>query len=186
MIFLGLTGRLLCGIACMLLSFNLMTNNTNVISAETDDQIIEVVEEPIIESGETIIEEEQEVEEETNFIKPIRAGVVTSRFGTRWGRLHGGIDIADKTGTEIYAAKAGEVVYAGWSGNYGKLVRIKHVDGYETYYAHCSSVLVSVGDQVAQNQLIARIGMTGNATGPHVHFEIRENGRVINPYDYIY
>jgi murein DD-endopeptidase MepM/ murein hydrolase activator NlpD len=170
----------------MLLSFNLMTNNTNVISAETDNQIVEVVEEPIIESGETIIEEEQEVEEETNFIKPIRAGVVTSRFGTRWGRLHGGIDIADKTGTEIYAAKAGEVVYAGWSGNYGNLVRIKHVDGYETYYAHCSSILVSVGDQVAQNQLIARMGMTGNATGPHVHFEIRENGRVINPYDYIY
>ena len=163
-----------------------MTNNTNVISAETDNQIVEVVEEPIIESGETIIEEEQEVKEETNFIKPIRAGVVTSRFGTRWGRLHGGIDIADKTGTEIYAAKAGEVVYAGWSGNYGNLVKIKHVDGYETYYAHCSSILVSVGDQVAQNQLIARMGMTGNATGPHVHFEIRENGRVINPYDYIY
>ena len=132
------------------------------------------------------IEEEQDVEEETNFIKPIRAGVLTSRYGTRWGRLHGGIDIADKTGTEIYASKAGEVVYAGWCGNYGNLVRIKHADGYETYYAHCSSILVSVGDQVAQNQLIARMGMTGNATGPHVHFEIRINGQVVNPYSYIY
>ena len=163
-----------------------MTNNTNVISAETDNQVVEVVEEPIIESGETIIEEEQEVEEETNFIKPIRGGIITSRFGTRNGRLHAGIDIADRASTEIYASKSGTVTCASYSGGYGNLVKIQHKDGYETYYAHCSIILVSVGDYVEQGQLIAKMGMTGNATGPHVHFEIRENGRVINPYDYIY
>ena len=197
MIFLGLTGKLLCFVACLLFSLNSGTLGESIcvsgdmsgelsgdISGEISGDAI-ISKDIVLQAGE-YIEEEQEVEEETNFIKPIRGGVVTSRFGTRWGRLHGGIDIADKIGTEIYASKAGEVIYAGWCGNYGNLVRIKHTDGYETYYAHCNSILVSVGEQVTQNQLIARLGMTGNATGPHVHFEIRINGQVVNPYGYIY
>lgn len=184
MIFLGLTGKLLCGIVCVLISLSGVVGDSTVISGEADYETI--VENEIVEAVE-YIEEEQEVEEETNFIKPIRAGVITSRFGTRNGRLHSGIDIADKTSTEIYAAKSGNVVFAGYSSSgYGNLVRIKHSDGYETYYAHCSSILVSVGDYVEQEQLIAKVGMTGNATGPHVHFEIRVDGKAINPYEYIY
>ena len=71
-------------------------------------------------------------------------------------------------------------------GAYGNLIVISHSDSVETYYAHCSSILVSVGDYVEQGQLIAKVGMTGNATGPHVHFEIRVDGKAINPYEYIY
>lgn len=132
------------------------------------------------------IEAEQEAKEEDNFIKPLTNGAITSYFGMRYGKLHTGIDIADNTGTEIYASKSGNVIYSGWSNGYGKLVIVQHCDGYETYYAHCSSILVSVGDYVEQGQIIAKVGMTGNATGPHVHFEIRINGSPVNPYSYIY
>jgi murein DD-endopeptidase MepM/ murein hydrolase activator NlpD len=115
-----------------------------------------------------------------SFSLPTR-GTITSRFGMRWGRLHTGVDIGAPTGTSIRAADSGKVIFAGWSGGYGKLVKIDHGGGKVTYYAHCSSINVSRGQNVSKGQVIARVGSTGNSTGPHLHFEIRINGKPINP-----
>ena len=119
-----------------------------------------------------------------SFIKPT-SGVVTSRFGARWGRTHTGIDIGAPTGTAIKAAAGGTVIFSGWKGTLGKLVVVSHGNGVQTYYAHCSSLLVSSGQTVSAGQLIAKMGSTGRSTGPHLHFEIRVNGSAINPQSYI-
>ena len=122
------------------------------------------------------------------FIWPVR-GTITSNFGGRnlWGRydFHLGIDIACRTGTSIKAADGGTVIKSGWNGSYGKLVAIRHDNGYVTYYAHNSELLVSVGQKVYQGQIIARAGMTGNASGPHCHFEVRINNTSVNPRNYL-
>lgn len=119
-----------------------------------------------------------------SFVRPT-SGVVTSRFGARWGRTHTGIDIGAPTGTPIKAAAGGTVIFSGWKGTLGKLVVVSHGNGVQTYYAHCSSLLVSSGQKVSAGQLIAKMGNTGRSTGPHLHFEIRLNGYAINPQSYI-
>ena len=119
-----------------------------------------------------------------SFVRPT-SGVVTSRFGARWGRTHTGIDIGAPTGTPIKAAAGGTVIFSGWKGTLGKLVVVSHGNGVQTYYAHCSSLLVSSGQIVSAGQLIAKMGNTGRSTGPHLHFEIRSNGYAINPQSYI-
>ena len=113
---------------------------------------------------------------------PPAQGDFTSGFGLRWGRHHRGIDIANAVGTPIHAVWAGEVVDAQWSGGYGLTVEIRHRDGSLTRYAHCSRLLVGVGERVAAGQIIAEMGNTGNSTGPHLHFEvIDESGVAIDP-----
>jgi len=112
-------------------------------------------------------------------------GSISSRFGTRWGRLHAGVDIANSKGTPIYAAASGTVTFAGSSGNYGKLVKISHGNGLETRYAHMSSIVVSKGRSVKKGQLIGYMGSTGNSTGSHLHFEVRVNGKAVNPLQYL-
>jgi murein DD-endopeptidase MepM/ murein hydrolase activator NlpD len=118
----------------------------------------------------------------TGYIWPAQ-GVLTSGFGRRWGRMHRGIDIAGPIGTPIVAAAAGYVVSSGWnSGGFGNLVKIRHEDGSVTYYAHNHRLLVRTGDYVQQGQQIAEMGSTGRSTGPHLHFEIRPDGkRAVNP-----
>ncbi len=115
----------------------------------------------------------------SGFIWPA-TGSLTSRFGPRWGRNHNGLDIAAPTGTPVAASKAGKVIIASWYGGYGNLVVIDHGGGVSTWYGHNSAFSTSVGQQVTRGQVIAKMGSTGNSTGPHVHFEIRFNG---NPYD---
>ena len=88
-------------------------------------------------------------------------------------------------GTNVYAADGGIVTYAGWSGNYGYLVIIDHQNGYETYYAHNSQLLVSVGDKVYKGEHISEMGATGRVTGPHCHFEVRYNGSTQNALKYL-
>ncbi len=106
------------------------------------------------------------------FVWPLNGGIITQG-------LHGfnAVDIGAPRGTDIYAAAAGSVIVAngdgGWNGGYGNYVVIQHTNGVQTLYAHASRVLVSVGDQVSQGQIIAKVGMTGEATGPHLHFEVR-------------
>jgi len=112
-------------------------------------------------------------------------GRISSRFGQRWGRLHAGVDIAAPTGTPIYAAKDGRVSYAGYRGGYGKLVEINHGNGLVTRYGHCSKLLVSSGKRVKKGQLIALVGSTGNSTGPHLHFEVRINGKAVDPLKWL-
>lgn len=120
------------------------------------------------------------------FILPLR-GRFTSRFGSRihplFGRrhLHTGLDIAAPRGTPVRAAASGVVLFAGWYGGYGKLVVLDHGQGLSTLYGHLSVVGVAVGQRVARNQVIGRVGSTGYSTGPHLHFEVRQNGRPVDP-----
>ncbi len=118
------------------------------------------------------------------FIMPTK-GRISSGFGTRWGRTHKGIDIASETGLPVYASDEGVVICSEYQASFGNLVIIDHGNGFETYYAHNSKLLVSVGDTVKQGQEIAKIGSTGRSTGPHCHFEIRYNGAPQNPLSYI-
>lgn len=119
---------------------------------------------------------------------PLR-GTITSPFGYRniFGStsFHSGLDIAAPYGTQISAADGGTVTFAGWRGSYGQTVIITHDNGMVTYYAHCSSLLVNAGDKVYQGQAIARVGMTGTATGYHCHFEVRVNGKSVDPANYL-
>ncbi|MHB8276035.1 MAG: M23 family metallopeptidase [Candidatus Humimicrobiaceae bacterium] len=114
-------------------------------------------------------------------------GIVTSEFGEiRQNHNHNGIDIANITGTPVYATAGGTVIAVGSSGNFGKRIMIYHgTDGtgatYVTIYAHLSQFKVDVGDKVNQGTLIALVGNTGYSTGPHLHYEIRVNGSPINP-----
>ena len=116
---------------------------------------------------------------------PIK-GRLTSGFGMRGKRMHEGIDLAAPKGTAIQAAAAGKVAYsgAGMKG-YGKVVVVKHVNEFSTVYAHNSSLLVKMGEMVQKGQVIARVGSTGWATGPHLHFEVRRRGVPEDPLEYL-
>lgn len=123
---------------------------------------------------------------EIAFQKPV-SGRISSQFGNRFHpvdrttKFHGGLDIAVPTGTPVGSAAEGTVTFAGWKGGYGNLVVIEHPDGRQTRYAHLSSVSVAEGDAVSMGQRIAFSGSTGKSTGPHLHFEVRENGRPVDP-----
>jgi murein DD-endopeptidase MepM/ murein hydrolase activator NlpD len=120
----------------------------------------------------------------SGFIWPVN-GVVVSGFGMRWGRMHEGIDISASTGTPIWAAAAGTVIWSGWRGGYGNCVVIDHGNGLATLYAHASALLVGVGQGVAQGETVALVGSTGNSSGPHLHFEVRVNGAAVDPLLYL-
>ncbi len=118
---------------------------------------------------------------------PITPRRVSSRFGYRvnpvtgvYG-IHGGIDLAADSGTQITPALAGKVLKAKYSSDYGNFVMLDHGDGVVTLYAHCSKLLVEVGDSVDKADVIALVGSTGRSTGPHLHFEVRINNVRINP-----
>ena len=113
-------------------------------------------------------------------------GTITSRYGYRWGsEFHTGLDIAKASGSKIAAADGGTVTLAGYNGNYGYCVIIDHGNGYTTLYAHCSKLLVSKGQKVAKGETISLVGSTGRSTGPHLHFEVRKNGSLVNPINYL-
>ncbi len=116
---------------------------------------------------------------------PVRDFRISSPFGPRWGRQHRGIDMALAQGSPVYAADGGKVYFAGWSGSYGNMVKIDHGNGMQTYYAHCSSLLVSAGQSVGRGDRIALVGSTGNSTGPHLHFEVIINGSLVDPADFL-
>lgn len=112
---------------------------------------------------------------------------VSSYYGYRWGRLHSGIDISGGGvyGKTIVAADKGTVTKIRYDANgYGHYLIISHNNGYSTLYAHCSKILVSVGETVSKGQAIAKVGSTGRSTGPHLHFEIRVNGTAKNPMNW--
>ena len=119
------------------------------------------------------------------------SGSITSYFGRRntgirgASTYHQGLDIANGYGTAIYAADGGTVTYSGWRGGYGYLVIIDHGNGYQTYYGHNSSLIVSTGEHVYKGQQIARMGSTGVSSGNHCHFGILINGTFVNPLNYL-
>ena len=102
-------------------------------------------------------------------------------FGPRGARFHAGVDIAADAGAAIAAAAAGEVVFAGWRGAFGKLVTVAHGGGVRTMYAHLSEIAVRVGQRVAAGGHVGLVGATGRATGPHLHFEVRVRGAAVDP-----
>lgn len=114
------------------------------------------------------------------FIWPIE-GKLTSPFGMRNGQRHDGIDISARSGTSIKAAAAGKVVFSGSMRGYGKLILLRHKDNMFTAYSHNSANKVRKGQKVKQGQVIGKVGRTGRASGPHVHFEIRHGQTARNP-----
>jgi len=117
-------------------------------------------------------------------------GILRSTFGGRSDplsgkhRFHTGVDLEVPPGTPVHATADGVVTGAQWSGAYGKLVKVDHGNGIETYYAHLSHFLVCPGQAVRRGQVIALSGRTGRVTGPHVHYEVRLRGTPVNPFDY--
>lgn len=116
-----------------------------------------------------------------SFIRPCTTGYVSCQFSS-W---HHGVDIATDKGTPIYAADDGTVIVSGWHYSYGNYVMIDHGNGYVTLYAHASALNTEAGAQVTKGTKIAEVGSTGNSSGNHVHFEIRQNGAYTNPLNYI-
>ena len=119
---------------------------------------------------------------------PLKFGRMTSSYSIRRFhpvskryKPHTGIDYGAPSGTPIMATATGTVTFSGRKSGYGKLMIVKHPNGYQTYYGHCSRLLKKRGQQVDQGQVIARVGQTGVATGPHVHYEVRVKGKPINP-----
>ena len=117
------------------------------------------------------------------------SGRITSRYGSissvRSG-AHTGTDIACASGTNIKVVADGTVTFSQRNGSYGNLIKVDHGNGVETWYAHCSKLYATVGQQVKAGDVIAAVGSTGNSTGPHLHLEIRINGTAINPQKYLY
>jgi len=123
------------------------------------------------------------------FAPPV-SGKVSSGFGWRnvsvnGNRYHAGVDLAAPLGTPVRAARTGIVTRAGWWGTYGNVVTLDHGDGSETRYAHLSAVLVRVGQALRQGDVLGRVGSTGASTGPHLHFEVRFDGRAVDPLPYL-
>ncbi|WP_294228106.1 M23 family metallopeptidase [uncultured Shimia sp.] len=120
------------------------------------------------------------------FDNPIKSAFrYTSGYGMRWGRMHKGTDFAARYGTPIYATADGVVTHAGWLSGYGRLVKIKHDHGIETRYAHQAKIRVKVGQRVSRGDHIGDMGNSGRSTGTHLHYEVRVNGRAVNPMTFI-
>lgn len=125
------------------------------------------------------------------FIRPVKSGSITATMYYSSGKYHGAVDFGVSTGTPVYAAADGIVVTSTWGGSdsYGYYIKIKHYNGLYTLYAHGSSLVVSVGQEVKQGQLIMYSGNTGNSTGPHLHFEVRVSpggySNRVNPLNYL-
>jgi len=122
---------------------------------------------------------------------PVQGGTITSGFGNRTNPInrrqefHSGIDIGAPAGTSIFAAHDGVVIFSGWQGGYGNTIVVDHGNGLSTTYSHNTSNLVSVGQSVTRGQTIARVGSTGFSTGPHLHFSVRQDGRLVNPVNFL-
>lgn len=162
------------------------TNDLEVAKLDIENKVSETIKEI----------EEQEAKKnaiaDINGIKlatiPV-TGTISSRYGvsSRIRRSnHTGLDIAAITGTPIKVMADGVVTNASYSGSYGKLIKVDHGNGVETWYAHTSKMYVKKGQEVKAGDIIAEVGSTGNSTGPHLHLEIRLNGEHINPQKYVY
>ncbi len=124
--------------------------------------------------------------EKLPFGMPVKSSFrYTSGFGSRWGRLHAGTDMAGPVGAPIYASADGVVIEAGWVSGYGRLIKIRHEFGVETRYGHLSAIKVRKGQRVSRGERIGDMGNSGRSTGPHLHYEIRVSGQPIDPMIYI-
>ena len=124
--------------------------------------------------------------------RPVKKGWMSSGFGQRIDPItgkqawHNGVDFAGKDGADVIAVAAGVVVYSGPRSGYGKMVEINHGSGYSTRYGHHKALTVKAGDIVRKGEVIGLMGSSGRSTGPHVHFEVFKNGRIVDPASYIH
>ncbi|MFD1883461.1 DUF5930 domain-containing protein [Paracoccus pacificus] len=109
----------------------------------------------------------------------------TSPYGSRWGRMHKGVDMAGPSGSPIYSTADGVVYFAGWQSGFGQVVKIRHELGTETVYAHMSKIRAKVGQKVSRGDQVGDMGSTGRSTGSHLHYEVRVNGQAVNPMSFI-
>ncbi|MGL5376930.1 MAG: peptidoglycan DD-metalloendopeptidase family protein [Cetobacterium sp.] len=127
---------------------------------------------------------------QNNFVMPVKWAGVTSPFGKRFHPVlkryiqHAGIDMRARY-VPLVASREGTIVFAGYMTGYGKIIKINHGSGYETRSAHLEKMYVKIGDKVKAGQVIGKTGMSGRVTGPHLHFEIRKNGKANNPMNYL-
>jgi len=130
---------------------------------------------------------ETEINIKKGFIWPLgKRKKISSKFGKRWGRHHRGVDIPAPLGTPILAAKGGRVIFSGYNfGGFGNITKILHVDGTVSLYGHAKKNFVKKGKIVRKGQIIAEVGRSGNATGPHLHFEIWKKGKARNPLNFL-
>lgn len=119
------------------------------------------------------------------FVWPTSRGVITSKFGVRWGQLHAGLDIGLPTGSSVKAADGGKVTFSGYKNGLGLCVVLDHGGGFTTVYGHNSVLLVKAGQSVFKGQEISKSGNTGYSTGPHLHFEVRKNGKAYDPLTFV-
>lgn len=161
---------------------NEIKHNGVVIEKEIVNE--QVIKEPI---NQVVVKGTKEVPKTaaTGVLAMPTRGRISSRYGARWGRTHRGLDIAAATGTPINAADGGTVSFSGYKNSLGYMVEINHGNGLVTRYAHCSKLLVKKGDKVYKGQQIAKVGNTGNSTGPHLHLEVLKNGVHQNPSKYV-
>lgn len=169
----------------------LTKENGEIIEEEiVEEEVVEEPEERIILAGvdectvETGVSYDMSAEYE-KLQMPADDINITSDYGPRWGRMHNGTDFALSTGETIYAADDGIVYCSSYCGGFGNIVKIDHGNGMQTYYAHCSELLVANGEEVAAGQPVALAGSTGNSTGPHLHFEVIVNGNNMNPREFL-
>lgn len=170
------------------INFSISTVYTKNLQTENEVEIANISNSIIEELKEEKRKEEATINGVYLSVNPI-SGNITSRYGSRESirdHTHQGLDIAAPTGTKIKAVSDGTVSYSGVMGGYGNLIIIDHGNGITSYYGHCSKLLSKVGDKVLAGDVIAEVGSTGNSTGPHLHFEIRQNGKYVNPANYLY
>ncbi len=142
-------------------------------------------EEIISEPQKKIVKVGSKIRNNGTLLLPTAGGVITSKYGPRWGGTHRGLDISGVTDRTIRAAESGKVIFAGWKGGYGYAVIIDHGEGLVTLYAHHSKLKVTTGDYVKRGQAIGIMGTTGNSTGVHLHLEVKVNGVNKNPLRYV-
>jgi murein DD-endopeptidase MepM/ murein hydrolase activator NlpD len=139
---------------------------------------------------ETQFRRHSDIASSTPTVAPVR-GLLNSGFGSRMdpftgeGAFHPGVDISTRRHEPVLATAEGVVARSGWAGDYGKAVQIAHTTGYTTIYGHLDVILVKDGQHVHRGEQVGLVGSTGRATGPHLHYEVRKNDRLLNPLEYI-
>lgn len=165
-----------------------MLNGEEVSREDVDSQVVvsTVNEVVVVGTAKTLVSaQNKQAAHNAGFAFPLPSGTwqVSAYYGD--GRNHKAIDLRAKSGTSIYAALSGTVVYSGWNGAYGNCVIIEHEGGIQTLYGHAKQLCCNVGDTVAQGEIIALVGTTGQSTGNHLHFEVILNGKNVDPAPYI-
>ncbi len=170
--------------------FNVSVNEI-IAKNNLEDSVVQIGQELLVGNPDmTYVVKEIERQKGFRVRNPLESLYVTSPFGNRFHpvhkvtKFHKGVDLRARY-VNLYAAAEGRVSIAGWVNGYGKLIVIKHADGYETRYAHLNKIGVKVGDRVKIGEKIGQTGNTGTGTAPHLHFEVRKHGNPLNPLKYI-